>query len=192
MVARAVVVLGDDIELVVERVDGKHPRHRRRAGRLQPLVLNPDWHGRSQVRRTEDIQLPADLTEPERIRQSGENRHHALHALNVATDGADQDVHHALRGLAVSEVALPVDEPGGDLELLGVVDDSDQLLNLLIGEGASTSVDINLSLLADQVGEALANTNNLGHGEHRLSLAVNVGVEHTENVLELGAHKERL
>lgn len=115
-----------------------------------------------------------------------------LHSLDVASDSSDQTVDDKLGGLASGEVTLSVDEPVGNLELLGVVDDSDQLLDLFVGEGAGSSVDINLSLLADQVGEALANTNDLGHGKHGLPLAINVGVQHTQNVLKLGSHHQTL
>jgi hypothetical protein len=46
-------------------------------------------------------------------------------------------------------------------------------------------VHVNLSLLADQVGEAAADTLDLGQGIHDLLLTVNVGVEDTQNVLKL-------
>ena len=115
-----------------------------------------------------------------------------LHSLDITTDGGDQHVDHALAGLAGDEISLSVHEPIRDLELLGVVDDSNKLLNLFVGHGAGAAIHVNFGLLADQVGESLANTNNLGHGEHTLPLTVNVGVQHTQNVLELGGHLQTL
>ena len=115
-----------------------------------------------------------------------------LHSLDITADGGNQHVDHALAGLAGHEISLSVNEPIRDLELLGVVDDSNQLLDLFVGHGASTAIHINFGLLADQVGESLANTNNLGHGEHTLPLTVDVGVQHTQDVLELGSHLQTL
>ena len=44
-------------------------------------------------------------------------------------------------------------------------------------------VEINISLLADQVGVSSSNTLDLGQGDHDLSSTLDVGVEETENVL---------
>jgi hypothetical protein len=46
-------------------------------------------------------------------------------------------------------------------------------------------VKINISLLASNVGITTTNTLDGGQGDHNLVLAVNVGVEQTQNVLEL-------
>ena len=45
--------------------------------------------------------------------------------------------------------------------------------------------DVHLSLLAHSGGEAATNTLDGGQGVHDLLLSIDVGVEHTENVLEL-------
>ena len=45
-------------------------------------------------------------------------------------------------------------------------------------------VEINISLLADQVGVATADTLDLGQGVHDLLLSLNIGVEQTQNELE--------
>lgn len=58
-------------------------------------------------------------------------------------------------------------------------------------EQNSPLVRINLSLLADEVRKALADTLNLAQGEHDLTPTVNVGVQHTQNVLKVRAHHER-
>lgn len=115
-----------------------------------------------------------------------------LHSLDITADGGNQHVDHALAGLAGNEISLSVYEPIRDLELLRVVDDGNQLLNLFVGHGSGAAIDVNFGLLTNQVGEALANTNNLGHGEHAFPLTVNVGVQHTQNVLKLGSHLQTL
>ena len=45
--------------------------------------------------------------------------------------------------------------------------------------------EVDIGLLADQVGVAATNTLDLGQGVHDLLLAINVGVEQTQNVLEV-------
>ncbi len=115
-----------------------------------------------------------------------------LHSLDIGADGCDKIVDGHVGGLSGGEILLSVDEPAGDLELLGVHNDSNELLNLLIGQGARPTVHVNFRLLADQVGETLANTANLGHGEHHLSLTLDVGVQHTQNVRELRGHLQTL
>lgn len=51
--------------------------------------------------------------------------------------------------------------------------------------GALPLVEVDIGLLADQVGVAAANTLDLGQGVHNLLLAIDVGVEQTQNVLEV-------
>lgn len=46
-------------------------------------------------------------------------------------------------------------------------------------------VQINIGLLAHQVGVAATDTLDLGQGVHDLLLAVNIGVEQTQDVLEV-------
>jgi hypothetical protein len=76
--------------------------------------------------------------------------------------------------------------------LLVVSDDRAQQLDLFVEEGTSTSVAVDLSLHADTIGVTASNTSDLGKGEQHLLLTVDVGVQHTQNVLELRGHKETL
>lgn len=46
-------------------------------------------------------------------------------------------------------------------------------------------------LLENNVGVSAPDTLNGGHGEHDVPLTVNVGVEHTQNVLEIGRNHQR-
>lgn len=117
---------------------------------------------------------------------------HLLQALQILTNLADQSVHNNLRGLTRHSVLLSVDEPVGDLVLLVVGNDGAQQLDLLVGEGTSTTVNVHLSLLADKVGVTTSNTGDLGKGEHHLLLTIDVGIQHTQNVLELSGHLKTL
>lgn len=45
--------------------------------------------------------------------------------------------------------------------------------------------EVDIGLLADQVGVTTTNTLDLGQGVHDLLLAVNIGVEQTQDVLEV-------
>ena len=53
-------------------------------------------------------------------------------------------------------------------------------------------VQINIGLFADKVGVATTNTLDLGQGVHDLALAINVGVEETQNVLWSKKHSSFL
>ena len=59
------------------------------------------------------------------------------------------------------------------------------LCHLLYGELTGTLVQINLSNLAGNVGEASANTLDDSESESNLMLSVDVGVLHTKNVLKV-------
>ena len=67
----------------------------------------------------------------------------------------------------------------------GFGEDIADLVDLLLGEVSSSSVGVNLSDPASEDGESSADTCDLTEGEADLVLAVNVGVHHTEKVLEL-------
>lgn len=61
-----------------------------------------------------------------------------LQALEIITELRVDTVGQELRVLAVDDIALPVEEPGGDLVLSGVLEDVDDALELLRGELTST------------------------------------------------------
>ena len=65
------------------------------------------------------------------------------------------------------------------------LDSSPALFNEQIRINYSPLGDIDLSLLAHSGGEAATNTLDGGQSVHDLLLSIDVGVEHTENVLEL-------
>lgn len=112
-------------------------------------------------------------------------------SLQILTKLGVQIVGRHLRKLAVANVLLPVEEPVGDLKLAWVRDDGDQAFHLLLGELTGTLVQVNVGLLADDVGESAANTFDGGESEHDLSVTVDVRVHHTKNVLESFGNNQR-
>jgi hypothetical protein len=126
-----------------------------------------------------------------------------LQALEIVTELAVDTVGEGLAVLAIDDIALPVEEPGGDLvwrmldhsaplmqstqhTLQGVLDDGDKTLKLFRGEITSALAEIDIGLLADQVGVAATDTLDLGQGVHDLLLSIDVRVQQTDDVLEAG------
>lgn len=118
-----------------------------------------------------------------------------LQSLEVLTELGVDTVGEDLEVLAIDNVALSVEEPRGDLVLGGVLDDGDNALELFRGEftGAVLFVldpslfccacpsakcvplaEVDIGLLADQVGVAATDTLDLGQGVHDLLLAINL------------------
>ena len=69
--------------------------------------------------------------------------------------------------------------------------DGDELLNLFLVEFSSSPGQRDVSLLETQVGVTTTNTLDGGEGEHDAGLSINVGVENTKNVLEVGWNHQR-
>merc|ERR1719402_978943 len=108
-----------------------------------------------------------------------------LQALQILTKLVVQKVRKYLRGLTVLNVLLPVKEVVWDLVLAWVADDGDDLLDLILCQFTSALAHIDVSLLQGDVGKATAHTLDGGNGEHGVPLTLQVGVHHTENVLEV-------
>jgi hypothetical protein len=108
-----------------------------------------------------------------------------LEALKVVTELGVDLVGGDLRGLAILEVLPPVEHPSGDLVLVGVLHNVHKIVHLLLGELTSALVHVNVSLLADDVGETATDTLDGAHGVHHLLPAVDVGTKDTQNVLEI-------
>jgi hypothetical protein len=105
-----------------------------------------------------------------------------LEALEILTELGVDTVGQDLRVLAVDDVALPVEEPGGNLVLGRVLDDGDDSLKLFGGKFTGTLVQVDIGLLADQVGVSATDTLDLGQGVHDLLLAIDVGVQKTQDL----------
>jgi hypothetical protein len=108
-----------------------------------------------------------------------------LQSLQVITDFRVNTVGENLGVLAIDDVTLPVEEPGGDLVLCGILEDGDDALEFFGGKftGAAMMLDawvesakiccgpiplvkVDVGLLADQVGVAATNTLDLGQCVH--------------------------
>ncbi len=63
---------------------------------------------------------------------------HPLKPLKIISELLVKDVSEGLAELAVLNVLLSVEEPVGDLELPGVLDDLDDLFDLFVGELSSS------------------------------------------------------
>lgn len=107
-----------------------------------------------------------------------------LESLNIVSELDIKLVNEQLGVLTVGKVSLSVKEPSGNLVLTRVLDDSNDSLELLNGELTSSLGEIDISLLADQVGVSSTNTLDLAHGVHDLDSAVNVSVEESVLVVE--------
>ena len=109
---------------------------------------------------------------------------HLLHAFKIFAKLDINGVGSEVFGLAVLDVALAIDEPRGDLVLQGISDDVGDLFDFSGGEGTSTAVVVDTSLLADEEGHADTDTLDHAEGVGDLTLTVNVGVEETDDVGE--------
>lgn len=126
-----------------------------------------------------------------------------LQALKIFTELAVDTVGEDLAVLAIDDIALPVEEPSGNLvctvldnvtisvehmehTLQRVLDDGNDTLKLFGGEITGALGKIDIGLLADQVGVAATDTLDLGQGVHDLLLAIDVRVQQTDDVLEAG------
>ena len=69
-----------------------------------------------------------------------------LETLEVLTQLVVEDVGHHLGSLAVLDVPLPVEEPVGDLVLARVLHDGHDLVDLLLGKFAGTTIKVNVGL----------------------------------------------
>jgi hypothetical protein len=67
-----------------------------------------------------------------------------------------------------------------------VLDDGNDTLKLFRGEVTGALAEIDIGLLADQVGVAATDTLDLGQGVHDLLFSIDVRVQQTDDVLEAG------
>lgn len=108
-----------------------------------------------------------------------------LQSLEILTELGVDTVGNDLAVLAIDDILLSVKEPGGDLVLGGVLEDGDDTLKLFGGELTGTLGKVDIGLLEDKVGVATTDTLDLGQGKHGLLLSVDIGVEETQDELEV-------
>jgi hypothetical protein len=110
---------------------------------------------------------------------------HSLQTLEILTELVVKLVDKKVRILAVDNISLSVEEPAGDLILSGVLDDGNNSLQLFDGELTSSLAEVDIGLLADQIGVTTTNTSDSGKSVHNLDLTIDVGRQQTQNVLEI-------
>jgi len=108
-----------------------------------------------------------------------------LHTFNIITKLSIKVLSKHLRVFTSLEILLPVQEPQRNFELTGVLDNCYKLFNFISSKFSGTFVDINFGLLANDVSETTSETLNFCKSENNVSLALNVSVEDTQDVLEL-------
>ena len=135
-----------------------------------------------------------------------------LQALQIFTQLAVHAVCQDLRVLAIDNVTLAIEEPGGDFILSRILDDGDNAFKLFGGDFTSSGdgnqpsammlkqldglarlrllggiplIQVHIGFFANQVGITASNALDLGEGVHDLLLAIDVGVEETEDELEV-------
>lgn len=124
-----------------------------------------------------------------------------LQSFDVISELRLQVVGNDLGELAVLDILLSVEEVVGDVELTRVSDNGDDLVDFLSGQFTSSEntgkkvkqsihqkyaplLQINVSLLEDDVGETSTNTLNLGQSILHSFATFDVCVSNTKNVLE--------
>jgi hypothetical protein len=122
-----------------------------------------------------------------------------LQALEIVTKLGVDTVGENLRVLAIDNIALTIEEPGGDLVLGRVLDNGDDSLEFFRGELTSTwgslvlgpsrniepsipLIEIDIGLLANQVAVSATDTLYLCQGVHDLLLSLDVCIEQTKNL----------
>lgn len=108
-----------------------------------------------------------------------------LQPLQVFTQLSVQPVRHDLRRCAFMHVLPAVEEPTGNVVAFWVLDDADDLLDLVLGEFASALVQVDASALEDKTCEAQPAALDSPKRERTLASSVDVGVENTQNELEV-------
>lgn len=121
--------------------------------------------------------LTSDLQAPEVSDTSV--RSDLLQSLQVISQLRLQTVSKNVDVLTGDLVLLSVQEPSWDLVLTWVLHDGDDSLQLFLGQLTGTLVQVNVSLLTDQVRVSSTDTSNLGQGVHDLDSTIDVGVQQT-------------
>lgn len=90
-----------------------------------------------------------------------------------------------MRGLSVNNISLSVQKPRGNFELKGVLDDGYETLKLFVSHFTGTLCHVDVGAFADDVGEAATNTLNARQSVHDFLVTIDIGVQQTDDVLEL-------
>jgi len=126
--------------------------------------------------------LTSDLQSPEMSETSITSD--LLESFKIFSELSIQSVGSQLRESTILEILLSIQEPLGDTVADGISNDFLDLVHFFFREITSSSVGVELSLLADEERESSTDTLDTSDGEGELSLTFDVGVEDAENVLE--------
>ena len=108
-----------------------------------------------------------------------------LKTLQIITKHNIELLGSSMFGGAILVVLLPVEHPCGDLVPLGLSDDHLQLLDLIGFQLTSPLAGVNFGLPARQACESTSHTTNGGESVPDLLLPLEVGVVHSDDVLEV-------
>jgi len=114
-----------------------------------------------------------------------------LQALEIFTELVFQTVRQNLSIFAITIVLLTVEEPVRDLVLPRVLDDGHDALDFFFRELTRALAEVDIGLLADEVGKAATNTFDGGQSVHDFLATINVRVEHTQDMLKAVGKNER-
>merc|ERR1719330_1788135 len=92
----------------------------------------------------------------------------ALHPLHVLTNALVEEICILLGGLTVFDITLTIEHPGWDFELQRIADHSNDFVHLVCCQFSSSLVHVDVALLANDIGDASANSTNCSQGIHHL------------------------
>lgn len=102
-----------------------------------------------------------------------------LQSLQVVSQFGLNTVGQSVVVLTVVDVLLTVQEPSGDLVLGGVLHNLHNSLKLFLSQLTGSLVQVDISLLADQVGVTTTDTLDGGQSVDDLDVTIDVGVQQT-------------
>jgi len=108
-----------------------------------------------------------------------------LQPLEILTELRVDIVGQDLAVLSVYNILLSVEEPQWNLELCRVLHDIHDSFELVRVQVTSALLQIDIGLFADNVGVTTTHALDFSQSVLDLALAINVGIEETQNVLEL-------
>ena len=113
-----------------------------------------------------------------------------LHALKIFSESSVDHVGVDLGPGAILDAPLSVQEPLWNSVIGRLSENVADLVDLLFSEVASTPVSVDLGDFAGEMGKSSADSLDDAEGEADLMLSIDVGVHHTEKVLELACAGE--
>jgi hypothetical protein len=88
-------------------------------------------------------------------------------------------------------VLFPVQKPVWDLELSWIPHNHHKILKLCSTQLSSTFTHVYVCLLANKVRKSSPHSLDGGQGKHDLLSSINIGIEHTQNMLKILICNER-